>query len=208
MSISDVTKKENICLGLLAHVDAGKTTLSEGLLYLGGSIRSMGRVDKRDTFLDTDDVERRRGITIYSKPAVMSSPSVSGRTYTLLDTPGHTDFSPEMERVLSVLDLAVLLVSAADGVNASVRTLFRLLEYYKVPAVIFVNKTDRAGTPEELRILKEDLLAELNNDLDGSFVDLTEGFENAGVLENVVLSAESEEQLERFMSGEMPETRR
>ena len=119
-------KKEHLVIGICAHVDAGKTTLSEGLLYLGGSIRKIGWVDDRDAFLDTDEMERARGITILSKQAQFTSQSAEGkeRTYMLLDTPGHADFSPEMERTLQVLDLAVLVISAADGVNAQVRTLW------------------------------------------------------------------------------------
>ena len=113
-------KKEHLVIGICAHVDAGKTTLSEGLLYLGGSIRKIGRVDDRDAFLDTDEMERARGITIFSKQAQFTSQSAEGneRTYMLLDTPGHADFSPEMERTLQVLDLAVLR-PGADAVEAA-----------------------------------------------------------------------------------------
>ncbi|MCI8813431.1 MAG: GTP-binding protein, partial [Oscillibacter sp.] len=116
--------------GILAHVDAGKTTLSEALLYRGGSIRKLGRVDHRNAFLDTDAMERQRGITIFSKQAVLSLETVE---VSLLDTPGHVDFSAEAERVLRVLDCAILVISGADGVQAHTRTLWRLLERYGVP---------------------------------------------------------------------------
>lgn len=132
-----------ITLGILAHVDSGKTTLSEGLLYLSGAIRKLGRVDHKDAFLDTYELERARGITIFSKQAVFDYQST---TYTILDTPGHTDFSPEMERTLQVLDVAILLISAADGVTGQVKVLFKLLEHYKVPTIIFVNKMDQVST--------------------------------------------------------------
>ena len=116
---------KKLTLGILAHVDAGKTTLSEGLLYLCGCIRRLGRVDHRDTFLDTAEPERSRGITVFSKQAVLETPDM---TLYLLDTPGHTDFSAEMERVLSVLDYAVLVISASDGVQVHTETLWRLLQ--------------------------------------------------------------------------------
>ena len=119
----------HICTGLLAHVDAGKTTLSEGLLYLSGSVRRLGRVDHRDAFLDTDAQERERGITIFAKQAELTWGDTA---LTLLDTPGHVDFSAEMERVLGVLDCAVLVISGAGGVQAHTRTLWRLLEGHEI----------------------------------------------------------------------------
>ncbi|MBO5623032.1 MAG: GTP-binding protein, partial [Butyrivibrio sp.] len=119
----------NLTIGILAHVDAGKTTLSEGLLYLSGAIRNMGRVDHRDTFLDTYELERSRGITIFSKQAMFG---YNGINFTLLDTPGHADFSPEMERTLQVLDVAVLIISAPDRVTSQTKLLFKLLSHYKV----------------------------------------------------------------------------
>ena len=118
--------KRHITIGILAHVDAGKTTLSEGFLFTSGAIRSMGRVDHKDTFLDTYELERARGITIFSKQAIFDYGDMN---VTLLDTPGHADFSPEMERSLQVLDMAVLLVSAADGVTSQTRVLFKLLKH-------------------------------------------------------------------------------
>lgn len=133
---------ENTVLGILAHVDAGKTTLTEALLYQAGAIRRLGRVDHRDTFLDTDETERARGITIYTKQALFSA---GGRSFTLIDTPGHTDFAPEMERCLQVLDYAVLVVSAAEGVQPHTETIWELLKRYKIPTFLFLNKADRPG---------------------------------------------------------------
>ena len=128
--------------GLLAHVDAGKTTLSEALLYLTGAIRKMGRVDDRDAFLDTYELERERGITIFSKQAIFDL----GDTHvTLLDTPGHVDFSAEMERTIQVLDAAILVVSGADGVQGHTRTVWRLLKRHHIPVFLFVNKMDQSG---------------------------------------------------------------
>lgn len=134
---------KRIVLGMLAHVDAGKTTLSEGLLYTSGSIRKLGRVDNRDAFLDTAELERKRGITIFSKQAKLATGELD---VTLLDTPGHVDFSAEMERTLQVLDYAVLIISGPDGVQSHTETLWRLLARYSVPVFVFVNKMDQAGT--------------------------------------------------------------
>ena len=133
---------KKVCIGILAHVDAGKTTLSEGLLYAAGALRTLGRVDHGDAFLDTEALERERGITIFSKQAVLEC---AQSHITLLDTPGHVDFSAEAERTLQVLDAAVLVISATDGVQGHTRTLWRLLERYGVPTFLFVNKTDLAG---------------------------------------------------------------
>ena len=116
---------KNIVIGMLAHVDAGKTTLAEGLLYTGNVIRKLGRVDNKDAFLDTDKLERLRGITIFAKQAVIKTENTY---FTLLDTPGHVDFSAEMERTLAVLDYAVLVISAADGVQSHTRTVWKLLD--------------------------------------------------------------------------------
>lgn len=134
---------KHICIGILAHVDSGKTTLSEGLLYASGALRKLGRVDHGDAFLDTDALERERGITIFAKQAMLT---VGEREFTLLDTPGHVDFSAEMERTLSVLDYAVLVISGSDGVQSHTRTLWRLLTRYEVPTFLFINKMDLAGT--------------------------------------------------------------
>ena len=155
-------KEKKISIALLAHVDAGKTTLSESLLYTAGKIRSFGRVDKGDAYLDTYELEKKRGITIFSKQAVFS---FGGTEITLLDTPGHVDFSAEMERTLQVLDYAVLVISAADGVQAHTQTLWRLLRRYKVPAFLFVNKMDQNGTDISsiMTELKERLSANIVN---------------------------------------------
>ena len=140
-----------INIGIVAHVDAGKTTLSESMLYHAGAIRKLGRVDHKNAFLDTDQMERERGITIFSKQAVFRW---KDRTITLLDTPGHVDFSAEMERVLQVLDCAVLVVSGADGVQGHTQTLWKLLKRYQIPTFLFVNKMDQEGTDGE-KLLKE-----------------------------------------------------
>ena len=153
---------KQICIGILAHVDAGKTTLSEALLYRAGAIRRLGRVDHQDAFLDTDAMERQRGITIFSKQAVLE---LGDTRVTLLDTPGHVDFSAEMERTLQVLDCAVLVISGTDGVQGHTRTLWDLLERYQVPTFLFINKMDLAGADRGA------LLAHLKNKLSGGCVD-------------------------------------
>ena len=176
-----------IVVGILAHVDAGKTTLSEGMLYTAGAIRTMGRVDNRDAFLDTYALERERGITIFSKQAVFS---LGTTQVTLLDTPGHVDFSPEMERTLQVLDYAILVISGADGVQGHTRTLWNLLRRYEIPTFVFVNKMDQKGTDAEV------LLQELKNVLEEGCVDFstkrdTHFYEEAAVC--------SEDALEEFL---------
>ena len=142
---------KHICAGLLAHVDAGKTTLSEGILYLTGGLRKLGRVDHGDAFLDNFALERSRGITIFSKQAVFP---LGETEVTLIDTPGHVDFSAEMERTLQVLDYAILVISGADGVQAHVETLWRLLKRYEIPVFLWVNKMDQEGT-DRGKILEE-----------------------------------------------------
>ena len=183
-----------ITVGMLAHVDAGKTTLTEGLLYLSGAIRKQGRVDHRDTFLDTDPVERERGITVYAKQARLTAGDTD---FTLLDTPGHADLSPEMERTLWVLDYAILLISAQDGVTTQVRLLWKLLEANRVPVFLFVNKMDRPGADKEV------LLEEIRRDLKGtgSFVDFSEP-ESEAFWEAVALTEEA--LLEKYLEGELP----
>ncbi|MCI7092405.1 MAG: NYN domain-containing protein [Lachnospiraceae bacterium] len=166
MSHEITSNRRHIVLGILAHVDAGKTTLSESLLYLSGAIRRQGRVDHGDAYLDTDSMERQRGITIFSKQAQLSLPDFGGLDITLLDTPGHADFSPEMERTLSVLDYAVLVISAPDGVTGQVRTLWRLLAHYHIPVFLFVNKMDQPGM--EL----DSVLKELTGSLDAACIPL------------------------------------
>ena len=154
--------KNKISVGLLAHVDAGKTTLSEALLYLTGAIRKMGRVDDRDAFLDTYELERERGITIFSKQAVFE---MGDKIITLLDTPGHVDFSAEMERTIQVLDAAVLVVSGADGVQGHTRTVWRLLKRHHVPVFLFINKMDQSGCD------KQGVMQDLKANLDENCVD-------------------------------------
>lgn len=155
-------KNNKISIGILAHVDAGKTTLSEILLYLTGKIRSLGRVDHQDAFLDTYALERSRGITIFSKQAVLS---IGDFDVTLLDTPGHIDFSSEMERTLQVLDYAVLVINGMDGVQSHTLTLWKLLERYHVPTFLFVNKMDQVGTD------RENILEQLHTRLSEECID-------------------------------------
>lgn len=137
---------KKLVIGILAHVDAGKTTLSESMLYLSGKIKKLGRVDKKDAYLDNYDLERARGITIFSKQAMFE---VDGAQITLLDTPGHIDFSAEMERTLQVLDYAILVISGADGIQGHTQTLWRLLRMYQIPVFLFINKMDQKGTNKE-----------------------------------------------------------
>ena len=154
--------RKQIVLGILAHVDSGKTTLSEAMLYRAGVTRRLGRVDHKDAFLDTDTLERARGITIFSKQALLTAGDTD---ITLLDTPGHVDFSTETERTLQVLDYAVLVVSGTDGVQSHTETLWRLLRRYHVPTFVFVNKMDLPGME------RQELLAQLNRRLGEGFVD-------------------------------------
>ena len=154
--------RKQIVLGILAHVDSGKTTLSEAMLYRSGTIRKLGRVDHKDAFLDTDALEKARGITIFSKQALLTAGDTD---ITLLDTPGHVDFSTETERTLQVLDYAVLVVSGTDGVQSHTETLWRLLRRYHVPTFVFVNKMDLPGME------RQELLAQLNRRLGEGFVD-------------------------------------
>lgn len=171
--------KKRIFIGILAHVDAGKTTLSEGILYQTGTIRRLGRVDNRDAFLDTYELERARGITIFSKQAVFE---LGDTQVTLLDTPGHVDFSAEMERTLQVLDYAVLVVSGADGVQGHTETLWRLLRRYGVPTFLFVNKMDQNGT--DWRRLLENLRKRLDENC-VPFLGLEAAGGRIGASENV-----------------------
>ena len=174
-----------ITIGMLAHVDAGKTTLSEAILYSAGSIRKLGRVDNQDTFLDTGDMERARGITIFSKQAAYN---YNGSSYTLLDTPGHVDFSAETERTLWVLDAAVLVISGMDGVQGHTETLWSLLKRLGIPVFIFVNKMDQQGT-NRARIMEQ-----LKNRLSESCVD----FNNIDYEEVAMCH---EEALEQFLES-------
>ena len=167
----NIEKAKKISLGVLAHVDAGKTTLSEGLLFKCGRIRKAGRVDHKDAYLDTYELERERGITIFSKQAVFSMGDLE---VTLLDTPGHVDFSAEMERTLQVLDYAILVINGADGVQGHTQTLWRLLNQYQIPTFLFVNKMDQEGTD------RDTLLGELKKKLSGNCVDFNEELDCTG----------------------------
>ena len=180
---------KRLVIGILAHVDSGKTTLSEAMLYQAGALRKLGRVDHRDAFLDTDALERARGITIFAKQAVLSLPEAQ---LTLLDTPGHVDFSAEAERALQVMDYAVLVVSSTDGVQSHTETLWRLLERYQVPVFLFLNKMDLAGAD------KDGCLAELRRRLSDRCVDLSD----PGCGEELALC--SEELLEAVLEGRAP----
>ena len=184
---------DKLILGILAHVDAGKTTLSEAMLYAGGQLRKLGRVDHQNAFLDTDVQERERGITIFSKQAVLPLGDVE---FTLLDTPGHVDFSSEMERTLQVLDYAVLVISGTDGVQSHTRTLWQLLERYNVPTFLFVNKMDLGGADRAA------LLASLQGGLSAACVDFST--EDGDFLEDVAMC--SEETLAAYLETGRVET--
>jgi small GTP-binding protein len=181
--------KKKTVIGVLAHVDAGKTTLAEAMLFCAGKLKKLGRVDHRDSFLDTHSLERQRGITIFSKQARFELP---GSSVILLDTPGHADFSAEMERTLQVLDCAVLVISGTDGVQAHTETLWRLLRRYRIPCFLFVTKRDLPGAEEE------SLMAELRQRLDESCVDFSA---DRKIWEEQAALC-SEEAMERFLSGE------
>lgn len=167
---------KHIVIGTLAHVDAGKTTLSESMLFTSGSIRQMGRVDHKDAFLDYNAQERNRGITIFSKQAVLTWKDVK---MTFMDTPGHVDFSTEMERVLQVLDYAVVVISALDGVQTHTKTIWKLLKHYQIPTFLFINKMDIAHHT------KEELLVDMQTNLDERCIDFCDT--SAGFYENVSL---------------------
>lgn len=175
-------------IGILAHVDAGKTTLSEALLYNAGITKALGRVDKGNAYLDTDELEKQRGITIFSKQAEFIW---KGLEVTLVDTPGHVDFSAEMERTLQILDYAILVISASNGVQSHTRTLWELLKMYKVPTIIFVNKMDMPDTDKAL------LLSELKSKLDDSCIDFTDIQE---VMSNEEVAMTNESLMEEFLS--------
>ena len=178
----------SLCVGLLAHVDAGKTTLTEAMLYLSGSIRKLGRVDHRDSFLDHDDQERARGITIFSKQARLKWKDTE---FTILDTPGHIDFSSETERTIQVLDAAVLVISGTDGVQAHTETLRALLQRYGIPTFCFITKMDSSF------LSKEDLMNELHTNLSPACVDMTQ--DRAALDEEAALL--DEEALELFTAS-------
>ena len=182
---------KRLVVGILAHVDAGKTTLAEAILYHSGIIRNIGRVDHGNTFLDTYEMERSRGITIFSKQAEVE---LEHMTLTLLDTPGHADFSAEMERNLQVLDYAILVISGADGVQGHVQTLWRLLEHYHVPTILFVNKMDQVGTD------KDKISTELRKRLDEKCIDFSLDIDD-GFFESVAMC--DEELLDVYLEQHM-----
>ena len=168
---------KKLAIGILAHVDAGKTTLSESMLYISGSIRKIGRVDHKDAFLDIYELERARGITIFSKQAELK---IGNKEVTLLDTPGHIDFSAEMERTLQVLDYAILVINASDGIQGHTEVLWKLLSKYEIPVFIFINKMDQEGT-DKIRIIDE-----LRSKLDSKCID----FNDDNFLEEVAMCDE------------------
>jgi len=189
----DLENTNKLTIGILAHVDAGKTTLAESILYLTGSIRKLGRVDHQDAFLDTYELERERGITIFSKQAEFR---LGEREVTLLDTPGHVDFSAEMERTLQVLDYAILVISGADGVQGHVQTLWRLLKQYEIPVFLFINKMDQPDTNEKA------LMEELTKRLDEKCINFSGGLETEEAKENLAVCDEAV--LEHYLeSGEI-----
>lgn len=191
----------NIVMGILAHVDAGKTTLSEAILYKTGFVRNLGRVDNQDSFLDNDDMERKRGITIFSKQAEFE---LVDKHFSLLDTPGHVDFSAEMERTLHVLDYAILVISGSDGIQGHSITLWKLLKQYKVPTFIFVNKMDQPDNDKKI------LMQELQAEFGLSCIDFSEKDFSLDVLEEIALIADNyytkQDFLEEFLETEKIET--
>lgn len=190
---------KRIVTGILAHVDAGKTTLSEALLYATGNVRKLGRVDHGDAFLDTNTMERQRGITIFTEPAIITTPNL---TLTLLDTPGHVDFSAEMERTLAVLDYAILVISGADGIQGHTETLWRLLKRYNVPTFIFVNKMDAPAAD------RTKLLNQLKKRFSDGCIDFTGAHDDNAALADVMedIAMQSETAMESYLeSGTIPD---
>ena len=190
---------KRIVTGILAHVDAGKTTLSEALLYTTGNVRKLGRVDHGDAFLDTNTMERQRGITIFTEPAIITTPNL---TLTLLDTPGHVDFSAEMERTLAVLDYAILVISGADGIQGHTETLWRLLKRYNVPTFIFINKMDAPAAD------KTKLLNQLKKRFSDGCIDFTGAHGDNAALADVMedIAMQSETAMESYLeSGTIPD---
>lgn len=185
---------KRIVTGILAHVDVGKTTLSEALLYTTGNVRKLGRVDHGDAFLDTNTMERQRGITIFTEPAIIATPNL---TLTLLDTPGHVDFSAEMERTLAVLDYAILVISGADGIQGHTETLWRLLKRYNVPTFIFINKMDAPAAD------KTKLLNQLKKRFSDGCIDFTGAHDDNAVLADVMedIAMQSETAMELYLES-------
>lgn len=189
--VQEVEQVRRLVMGILAHVDAGKTTLSEGMLFLAGNIKKLGRVDHKNAFLDNHGIERERGITIFSKQAVINWNDIE---ISLLDTPGHVDFSAEMERTLSVLDYAVLVISGTDGVQPHTLTLWRLLKRYNIPVFIFVNKMDITASD------KSSVLAGIKDKLGSECIDFSDG-ETNGFYEEIAMS--DEKVLDFYMENDM-----
>ncbi|MBO5503440.1 MAG: TetM/TetW/TetO/TetS family tetracycline resistance ribosomal protection protein [Lachnospiraceae bacterium] len=183
-------RSERLVIGILTHVNAGKTTLSEGLLFETGAIAKQGRVDHGSAFLDTDAMERSRGITIFSKQALFR---IGEKHFTLVDTPGHSDFSAEMERMLRILDAAVLVISAPDGIGGHEKTLWRLLQYYEVPTILFVNKMDQPAAD------REGILAQIRGELTKAAIPFQDGF--SPEMQEEIASLD-EKLIERFLEGE------
>lgn len=185
---------KRIVTGILAHVDVGKTTLSEALLYTTGNVRKLGRVDHGDAFLDTNTMERQRGITIFTEPAIIATPNL---TLTLLDTPGHVDFSAEMERTLTVLDYAILVISGADGIQGHTETLWRLLKRYNVPTFIFINKMDAPAAD------KTKLLNQLKKRFSDGCIDFTGAHDDNAALADVMedIAMQSETAMELYLES-------
>ncbi|MCH5184861.1 MAG: TetM/TetW/TetO/TetS family tetracycline resistance ribosomal protection protein [Oscillospiraceae bacterium] len=182
---------KRLVIGILAHVDSGKTTLSEAMLYCGGGIRKLGRVDHRDAFLDTHEIERDRGITIFSKQAVLS---LKNTEITFLDTPGHTDFSTETERTLQVLDYAILVIDGSEGVRGHTESLWRHLARYGIPVFVFINKTDISEKS------RDELIKETADRLGGNFTDFTEPEKSEEFFENAAVC--SDFLMQKFLDGE------
>ena len=189
---------KRLTIGILAHVDAGKTTLSEALLCETGVLRQAGRVDAGNTFLDTDEQERHRGITIFSKQAVFRTEDTE---FTLLDTPGHVDFSAETERTLQVLDAAVLVVSAPDGVQSHTVTLWRLLQTYRIPVFLFINKMDQIDVLQKPAV-RARVLNQLNAMFRGGFFDFGKSLDTPEIQEE--LSLLDEALMERYLEDGTP----
>src|SRR3954465_9096317 len=181
-------------IGMFAHVDAGKTTLAEQLLYHTKTIRQRGRVDHRDTFLDTHSIEKQRGITVFADQAMFS---YNESHYYLIDTPGHVDFSPEMERAIQVMDYAIVIISAVEGIEGHTETVWRLLQKHHVPTFFFINKTDRAGA-DSTRILEE-----IRNNLTQDVCDITETLEQGIMNEELIefIAERNEALLEHYMEN-------
>ena len=186
---------KKVVIGILAHVDAGKTTLSEGFLYLTGTVRKLGRVDHQNAFLDTNTIERERGITIFSKQAVLFP--ADDFEMTLLDTPGHVDFSAEMERTLQVLDYAILVISGTDGIQGHTWTLWQLLRQHRIPTFLFINKMDLPGAD------RATLLADLQAQLSEGCIDFSASPDEV----SEALAMTDEFLLEQYLAGQVPDER-